>query len=141
MARTGRPTKYNSKMLKKAQEYLKNAQDVEYDWIKTDGNSSTTKEHRIKVNLPSVEGLSSHLKVDTDTIVEWGKIYPDFSVTLSEIRNEQKKRLISNGLSGEYNPLIAKLVLSANHGMKEKTDVTSNDQPISVNVTNYGNSS
>jgi hypothetical protein len=88
-----------------------------------------------------VEDFADFIGVHKDSLYEWARVYPEFSVALSKISDAQKKILIKRSLSGDYNPLIAKLILSANHGMKEKTDVTSNDQPISINVTNYGSSS
>ncbi len=40
------------------------------------------------------------------------------------------QRLIDMGLSGVYNSTIAKLILSSNHGMRERLDKTSDDKPI-----------
>lgn len=56
----------------------------------------------------------------------------EFLGALNKIREEQRSRLINKGLSGQYNPVIAKLILSANHGMAEKTetDVTSKGKQI-----------
>jgi hypothetical protein len=42
---------------------------------------------------------------------------------LKKIKDIQRERLLYNGLSGDYNSTIAKLVLSANHGMSEKSEV------------------
>ena len=36
------------------------------------------------------------------------------------------------GLSGDYNSTIAKLILSTNHGMREGTDITSDNKPIAI---------
>jgi curved DNA-binding protein CbpA len=41
---------------------------------------------------------------------------------LKKILDEQKQRLLNKGASGEYNSTIAKLILSANHGMAEKKE-------------------
>jgi hypothetical protein len=38
--------------------------------------------------------------------------------------------LIQNGLKGEYNATITKLMLSSNHDYKEGSDITSGGQPI-----------
>lgn len=66
------------------------------------------------------------------TLSEWEEEYPEFSRALSKIDKEQKERLINNGLSGDYNSTIAKLILSANHGMAEKTeqDIKTNGKEI-----------
>ena len=54
----------------------------------------------------------------------------DFSLTITRIRQIVQDRQVSGGLTGSYNPmLIARLL-----GLKEKQDITSNDQSISLNV-------
>jgi hypothetical protein len=130
---TGRPTDYSTKILEKAQEYLNLCVDEEFNWIKSTGDKSTSYEHRIKVNLPSIEGLARYLGVARSTVYEWQKLYDDFSDILEEILAEQAQRLINNGLSGDYNPTISKLILTK-HGYSDKseTDVTSGGKPISI---------
>lgn len=119
----GRPTDYSLEILNKAQKYLKQCKDE-------------VIENKLRVDLPSIEGLAIYLKVHRDTLYEWAKIHPGISDTLEEIKAEQAKRLLNKGLSGEYNSTIAKLILSSNHGMKEKTDVTTNDKDIPTPI--YG---
>lgn len=129
----GRPTKYKPEFIQKADEYIKKCQDEETDWLKsyTEGKvSGETYEHRVKVNLPTHEGFATSLQVDITSLYEWARKNKQFSLALSRISTAQKERLLSKGLSGDYNSTIAKLILSANHGMKEKTDVTSNDKEI-----------
>lgn len=133
----GRPTKYNAKRIHQVDEYLALCVDEEFDWVKTDGQTSTTKEHRIRVNLPTVEGLSTFIGVSVDTLNEWAKVYPEFSASLRKVVKAQKEVVTKKALSGDYNPLIAKLILSANHGMREKSDVTTDGQALQVNIINY----
>lgn len=129
----GRPTEYSPKILKSAEAYLKLCKDEEYDWTKTDGAQSTSYEHRIKVKLPSIEGLAVYLKVHRSTIYEWKDLHEEFSDILEEILSEQAQRLINNGLSGDYNSTISKLILTK-HGYSDKseTDVTSGGKPIPI---------
>ncbi len=82
--------------------------------------------NRLKVNLPSIEGLALYLHVHKDTLYEWEKIHPEFSDVLGDIRAKQADRLISNGLSGDYNPTIAKLLLTK-HGYSDKQEITGAD--------------
>ena len=88
----------------------------------TDKQGKDIYSSKIKVNLPTVEGFAAFIDVNKTTLYEWEKIHPEFSNALESIRAEQHKRLIDNGLSGDYNPTIAKLILSSNHGMAEKTE-------------------
>jgi hypothetical protein len=93
----------------------------------------------VNVNLPKIEGFAQYIGVHKDTITEWKKKYDDFSVALDKIRTEQHNRLVDNGLSGRYNPVITRLILANNHGMREKSDVTTGGEKITVNTINYGN--
>jgi hypothetical protein len=79
--------------------------------------------------LPTVEGLAVHLCVARSTIYEWAKTYPEFSDILEALLAAQGSQLIQNGLKGEYNSTITKLMLTK-HGYKDKTDVTTDDKPV-----------
>jgi hypothetical protein len=114
----GRPSEYNPDYVAKADEYLKLHQDIPVD------------ELRLKVNLPTLKGFAAFIDINESTLYEWDKTYPEFSKSLSKIKAEQHARLLNNGLAGTYNPTIAKLILSSNHGYKEKSDVTSDDKPM-----------
>jgi hypothetical protein len=76
----------------------------------------------LEVKLPKREGFAIFLRVTRQTLDNWSKEHTEFFDALSKIDLEQKERLINSGLSGAYNPTIAKLVLSANHGMVEKSE-------------------
>lgn len=124
-------------MVQKAYDYLAQCHDEEIEFHKTRGDKSNSYERKLKVNLPSVEGLSIYLGVHRDTLYEWSKEHPEFSDTLDEVLKLQKKVVLEKGLSGDYNPLIAKLVLSANHGMRDKTDITSDGERLTINVIEF----
>ena len=123
MATAGRPTEYTTEILEKAQEYLDSCVDEEYDWTKTDGDKSTSYEHRIRVNLPSIEGLARYLNIARSTLYLWEKEHQEFSDILGDIKAEQAQRLIKNGLSGDYNSTISKLILTK-HGYSDKQEIT-----------------
>ncbi len=112
---TGRPTKYNPEFCNELDNYLK----------------TTGKE---QMSLPTIQGFSLWLDVNDDTLNEWSKIYPDFSATLSKLKRLQAQQLIDDGIYGgkEVNSTIVKLLLQNNHGMKERTDTTTNDKDISL---------
>ena len=123
--RTGRPTVYDPAFVEKVHAYLRENQDEWSEFHKTRGEKSDSYEPVVKVKLPTVEGFARFIGVHKDTLYEWKCLYPDFSDALDKIVEEQRDRLINEGLAGNYNPLIAKLVLSANHGMGEKTETKS----------------
>lgn len=124
----GRPTKYQTIYIKKADEYLKSRVDKEVRTLTKEVGKQKTYEKKIKVQLPTIEDFAVFLNVDKTTLYEWGKKYKEFSYALEKIRAEQQKRLLQFGLSGDYNSMIAKLILSANHGMRERSDITTDDK-------------
>lgn len=97
-----RPTKYSPEILKKTEEYLRNAVPENMD-------------------IPTIEGLSIELDVDDDTIVCWAKKHKELSAAIKRLKRLQKKYLMNIGLFGgkEINSNVAVFLLKANHGMME----------------------
>ena len=109
----GRPTKYTPELVEKAKSYI-----TEYQ---TYGDV-----------IPSIAGLASMLKVTRTCLYEWEKVYEEFSYILKEIKQEQEKVLLNNGLSGDFNSAITKLVLGK-HGYHDKQDIET-PNGIQVNI-------
>lgn len=138
MSEVGRPTKYKEEYIDKVDEYLELHQDKELEKVGLKSEKGYEKiDYVLRVNLPTIEGFARFIGVNKTTLYEWDKKYQDFSNSLDKIRIEQQTRLINEGLAGNYNPTIAKLILSSNHGMKEKTeqDITTGGKEI--NAINY----
>ena len=134
MAEVGRPTKYLEEYINKVDEYLELHQDTELEKVGLRSEKGYEKiDYILRVNLPTIEGFARFLGVNKTTLYEWEKSYEEFSNALDKIRVEQQTRLINEGLAGNYNPTIAKLILSSNHGMREKTeqDITTGGKEIS----------
>lgn len=119
MARIGRPTEYSEDTVSKVEAYLDTCQDETIQEISGESEKFTSYKNKLKVNLPTIEGLAVYLKVHRDTIYQWEKEHEEFSDILGELRHRQVKALINNGLSGDYNSTIAKVLLSK-HGYKEE---------------------
>ena len=98
-----RPTKYNAALQKKADDYVNN--HVDY------GDA-----------VPSIEGLADHIDIHRETCYQWRKDIEAFSDTFERVHKKQARLLINNGLIGDFNSAITKLML-ANHGYREKTEV------------------
>lgn len=133
----GRPTKYSEKMLAIAWEYIESCTDEVYDYVTGESNSSkgssTSWQQKVKVKLPTFEGLCLKLQIQDSTAYDWAEKYPEFSVALSTLKRKQKEMLIAGGTSGLYNPLITKLVLAANHGMSDKTEIDHTSKGKQIN--------
>lgn len=133
MAEVGRPTEYGQEILEKAQQYLDKCKDEEVQQtIGLSAKGTELYKNKLKVQLPSIEGLARYLAVHRDTLYEWAKLHPEFSDILEAVRAEQAQRLINNGLSGDYNPTITKLMLTK-HGYSDKSELTGKDgEPLQV---------
>jgi len=82
------------------------------------------------IRLPTVEDLAVRMGFSKETLYKWASEKREFSDALEFLKNKQCVALINNGLANKYNPTIAKLILSSNHNMRERKDVTSDDKPI-----------
>lgn len=134
----GRPTDYTTDedMAKKVNEYLDSKQDdykvIKKPYIDKEGKEREAADIVFSVQLPTHEGFALMLGVNSSTLYEWEKEHPEFSKSLEKIKDVQRERLINQGLAENYNSTIAKLILSANHGMAEKTsqDITSKGEQV-----------
>lgn len=118
----GRPSEYSESILIQSAEYLKACSDKRIKRIAGESEKFTKYDYKLKVNLPTLEGLARYLKIHRDTVYAWEKEHPEFSDIIGELRAKQLESLVNNGLSGDYNPTIAKVLL-AKHGYKESTEV------------------
>lgn len=118
----GRPTKYDESFPDKVDEYLQYA-------------------GREQQHLPKIESFAIFLGVHKDTVYDWAKKYPKFSDSLKKILTIQAEQLIDDGIYGgkEVNATIVKLLLQNNHGMRERTDVTSDEKQLPTPI--YGGKS
>ncbi len=107
----GRPREYKTEYISLVQDYLNDCEDM-FDKDKNE----------YLVQLPTVEGFALFVGHNKTTIYEWCKEYPEFSNAIDEIKNNQLNKLINKGLSGKYNSTIAKLLLSGNHNIRERTE-------------------
>lgn len=115
----GRPTKYTPELLEKAHSYIAN-------W-RTLGDM-----------IPSNEALARYIDINRSNLYEWAKHddKQEFRDILDEINSLQRSELINNGLSGDFNAAITKLVLGK-HGFSDKvdSDITTKGDKIENNIT------
>lgn len=96
----GRPSKYSQEIIDKTADYIIN--HAKYGDV-----------------VPSNAGLACELNVSRETVNVWGNTKPEFSDMLAQLQARQERLLLSNGLTGEYNSNITKLML-AKHGHSDK---------------------
>ena len=102
----GRPTKYNKRVLQKAEAYIEQHE-----------------EHGDAV--PIAAGLACYLGVCKRTLYSWADDNEEFLHTLDRLNSKQEKVLTSKGLTSEFNSTITKLIL-CNHGYSDKQESQSN---------------
>jgi hypothetical protein len=127
----GRPTKYSKEVLKDARRYIRSCRDGLRKVLESTNSKTGRKRFRyeIAVRLPKAEGLALALKISRDTLYEWAKKQKEFSDILEEINQIQADRVINKALAGEYNPMIAKLLLGK-HGYKDEAKVEVEDKRV-----------
>lgn len=118
----GRPIEYDQEIIQKAQAYIDSCTDEMQQLVSGESEKFTKYENRLKVKLPTIEGLALYLGIHRDTIYSWEKTYQDFSDIIGNLRAKQAESLINNGLSGAYNSTIAKVLL-AKHGYKDAQEI------------------
>lgn len=92
--------------------------------------------------VPSIAGLACFLGKSRSRVYEYAEQNAEFKDTLEGIKVLQESKLINGGLKGDFNPTIAKLMLS-NHGYSEKHEVdnTSSDgsvRPAVIKIVGVG---
>lgn len=118
----GRPTSYNEDILIQSKTYIDSCEDEEIQVISGQSESFTKYETKLKVNIPTIEGLARYLKISRSTLYLWIKDHDMFSDIIDELQYKQAERLLSNGLSGNYNSTIAKVLLTK-HGYTDKQEI------------------
>ena len=111
----GRPTKYNTALLEKAQHYLDNYE--EYDEV-----------------IPSAVGLALVLDITRSTLYAWARDEDKkvFSHILDNINKKQEQIILRKGLNNEFNSNITKLVLGK-HGYHDRAQQTDTQIQVIVN--------
>jgi hypothetical protein len=73
-----------------------------------------------------------HLGISRETLYAWSRDEDksEFSDLLSQVRTAQERQLINEGLRGNFNSTITKLLLNK-HGYSDKSEVTS-VQPVEI---------
>jgi len=104
--------KYCKEIIKKTEKYLAG------DWKKK------RKSEGCKDVIPSLTGLSLFLGVTRDTVMSWQRDprKPEFTKLAREIKALQRNILLQQGLNGEFNSAIARLVLGK-HGYHPQQEI------------------
>ena len=121
-----RPTILTKELKEKAKLYIKECEDREDEYHKTRGSTSDGFERLVRVKLPTIEGLALYIGVARSSLYLWEQEDKEFSDVIDTLQQKQANALINNGLSGDYNPTIAKVLLTK-HGYRDGTEIMGKD--------------
>ncbi len=105
----GAPSTYDQELIDKAEDYLENF--TEHDQL-----------------VPTVAGLAIHIGKDRTTVYAWDKQEdkPELSNILKRLMAKQEILLVNSGLSGAFNSVINKMMLTK-HGYSDKQEIDLNN--------------
>lgn len=121
-----RPTILTKELKEQARLYIEECEDHDDEYHKTRGEKSDGYERLVKVKLPTIEGLAYFLGTSRDILYDWETKDKEFSYIMEDLRAKQADTLINKGLSGDYNPTIAKVLLTK-HGYRDGTEIMGKD--------------
>ena len=81
---------------------------------------------------PSYVGFARQIGVTARTIENWRKKHERFSEACEECDALTIEALIDNGLSFKAHASFAKFLLSSRYGMREKVEITNNNDDIMI---------
>lgn len=119
----GRPSLYKPEYCQAIVDYFDKDpyQKVNVVTGHSDGKPITKTE--LKANdLPFLAGFAKSIGVNRDTVNEWAKHHPDFSVALKKAKELQEQMLATNGLHGLYNPTFAIFTAKNVAGWRDKVE-------------------
>ena len=112
----GRPSKYDDAVQKIAEDYCDNY--TNYGDV-----------------VPTVVGLALAMDVATNTVYNWAnEDNPDFLRIFTRVEQLQHKGLVNGGLLGDFNPAIAKMMLTK-HGYSDKQELAHTNPDGSLTPT------
>jgi hypothetical protein len=147
----GRPSKLSEEVVVAAEGYMA---WVEANPIIVDEGEGKTKE---KPRLPNVERCALLCKVGSQTLRDWaeGRLPAEFltdagrpnaqgevfSVRLAwvlrTIKDAQKSSIVELGTAKVYDSTMARFIGSAEHDMREKTDMTTDGKAFNLTVMKF----
>lgn len=119
--RRGRPTKYDSAYCGQLVKFFSEDpyKEVEVTHTNTKGESWSRFELRPN-DPPFFSAFARKINVDTDTLYEWVKQHPDFSVAMARARGLREEFIATCGFLGISNPQITALMLKTHHHYSDR---------------------
>lgn len=139
----GRPTKYRPIYCKLILEYfdIPPVKDVVTEIIDKKTGELKFEHKEVANKWPTLFGFARKIGVDDETLIEWGKVHPEFSAAIKKAKSIQQDILVENALHGRYEQPFA--IFAAKNIFKwtdkTETDITSKGKQLKVGVVAYNN--
>lgn len=99
----GRPTKYKPEYCAEIIRYF-NREPYQIEGTGKNEQGEDVGGKRVANDLPFFSGFATKIGVCVDTLIEWTKVYPDFSEAYKKAKEMQEQIWATNSLYGLYNP-------------------------------------
>lgn len=120
----GRPTKYRPEYCEKIVKFFDIDTTREVEVTTTTKSGSITRRTEERANhLRFLDGFARSIDVTHDTLLEWCKRHPEFSVAYTRAKALQKEHLATCALLGLYNPIFSKFLAVNITDWRDKQDV------------------
>lgn len=133
--RPGQPTKYLPDYCELLLEFFR------IPLIEEKGKEVATNKGVLRVvedeacELPMFVDFAEEVGVDMDTLTEWRKKHPEFSLAYKKAKKLQEQIIVKNGIKGRYNTTFALFFLKCNSGWNDKAAESEANRTF---VLNYG---
>lgn len=120
LLKRGRPTIYTDDLPQRLRDYF----DVPANEIEESFDELGGIRKKVVANvMPTLAGFCCMVKIHRDTLVEWAKKYPDFSVAVKEAKDHQERILVENGLAGATPPAMTIFILKNLAGYRDQQSI------------------
>lgn len=123
----GRPSKYDPKYCQEIVDFF----SIEPYFIDEVGK-------KVVNDLPMLVAFARKIGVAHDTLHEWVKVHPDFSVAYKQAKDLQERFVVLNALKGNFDSRFSIFTLKNISGWREKTEITGSDGgPLTIEIVKF----
>jgi len=118
----GRPSKYKKEYCQQIIDYFRDFEmfdEIPVEKQDKEGNVTTTMK-QIPARPPSITKFGTLIGVHYDTLLEWQKIYPEFSLSYKAGKKIYEDIIRDGAMIGLYKENFTKMVMSHNFDWSDK---------------------
>jgi len=132
----GRPTIYKKEYVGELLKYFNvdPSFEVPVDFYDKQGNIKKSTVTFVANDLPTLAGFASKIGVHRETLNNWGEEHEEFFDAIKRAKDFQENILVSNALGSRYNPAFSIFFAKNNLGWKDRSDITTDDEPIKIDA-------